>query len=134
MNLNTNLKRSSTEVEHTIAGVQIVEASKFISGELIHQTYTLQISGSKSKESSLLPIAVLWKTFLERVQNSISGSSFNETTGPQTSTLNAIPNGHYVTGAVPQSGQSQWIGYSPYGVGSDNQYVAAFGGPVSADS
>lgn len=102
--MNTNLQRLTTREQLTIAGVGFATAKTFTKDEVILQTYSLNLSMSKSRESSRLIIDGLWQIFLGQVQSWILDSSSKETTGQHQNILNDTQSGQLGTAA------NQWSG------------------------
>lgn len=97
--MSTNRKLSGTKEERTTAGVGSVEVSQYTNYGPTHLTYTLQISGLKSRESLQQAIDDSWKTFCEQALKLTSDSSSNGITGPPVVTHSVILNGLQNTGA-----------------------------------
>lgn len=99
--MNTNLRLSNTREVRIIAGVELAAEKTYSSEENIHQTLSLGITSSKSKESLQLQIEGLWQTFCAQAEKLTSVLSSSETTGQPAATQNATVSGPKDTDVEP---------------------------------
>lgn len=97
--MNTNLKLSNTREVRIIAGVELAAEKTYSSEENIHQTLSLGITSSKSKESLQLQIEGLWQTFCAQAEKLTYVLSSSETTGQPAATQNVTVSGQKDMGA-----------------------------------